>query len=108
MDLDPKKIGLDEKNVKSIQNCFEKHPSINTVVLYGSRAKGNYRNGSDINLCFKGRTLETSLILKLSSELDDLLLPYTFDLSIYKDIKNKDLLEHIDRVGIVFYRRRGE
>lgn len=74
-----------------------------TAILYGSRAKGNYKNGSDIDLTLKGRGLNLSVINKISLELDDLLLPYLFDISIFQQISNEDMIDHINRVGIVFY-----
>jgi len=72
--------------------------------LYGSRAKGNYKPGSVIDLTLKGYGLDLKLINKISIALDDLLLPYTFDLSIYDSIDAPALIEHIRRVGIVFYK----
>ena len=56
-----------------------------------------------INKIIKGKNLNLQLINKIDFELDDLLLPYTFDLSIYNQIDNPDLLEHIKRVGKDFY-----
>ena len=75
--------------------------------MYGSRAKGNYKPGSDIDLTLKGKELNLKLLNKISLELDDLLLPYTFDLSIYHHIKQPDLIDHIVRVGKVFYKGEG-
>jgi len=72
--------------------------------LYGSRAKGNYKPGSDIDLTLKGIGLDLKLINKISIELDDLLLPYTFDLSIYNAIDDPALIEHIERVGTTFFK----
>lgn len=73
------------------------------MYIYGSRAKGNYKNGSDIDLTLKGNHLNLSLLNQIANELDDLMLPYTFDLSIYSHISNEALIEHIDRVGKLFY-----
>lgn len=74
-------------------------------MLYGSRAKGNYKRGSDIDLTLKGDALGYRELLRLMDELDDLLLTYMIDLSIYCQIDNPALREHIDRVGVVFYAR---
>ena len=71
--------------------------------MYGSRAKGNYRPGSDIDLTLKGRGINLEQLNAISNDLDDLLLPYTFDLSIFHHITNRELLGHIERVGKVFY-----
>lgn len=100
------KYGLQEEVIKNINEVFSKYPEIKKVFLYGSRAKGNFKTGSDIDLSLIGDRLNNSLLNKISCELDDLLLPYTFDLSIYNHISNKDLLEHIKDVGIVFYQQK--
>ena len=75
------------------------------AILYGSRAKGNERPGSDIDLTLNGPNLNLQVINRISRELDDLLLPYTIDLSVFRQISNSDLLDHIERVGQVFYRK---
>ena len=97
--------GLNEHIFKAIQTVFEKYPDIQEVILYGSRAKNNYRHNSDIDLTLKGNHLDLTIQFKIETELDDLLLPYKIDLSIYEKIENPDLIDHINRVGIVFYER---
>lgn len=81
------------------------HEEIEKVVIYGSRAKGNYRPNSDIDLTIFGENVTHDLINIVGWELDDLLLPYTFDLSAFNNISQTDLLEHIKRVGIIFYQK---
>lgn len=97
------KFGLKEESLERIRAVFSKYPQIEKVILYGSRAKGNYKNGSDIDLTLKGKGLHLDIVNRLSLELDDLLLPYTFDLSVYRQIGNPDLIAHIERAGLVFY-----
>jgi predicted nucleotidyltransferase len=97
------KFGLKEQTINKIIKVFQSFPEIEQVILYGSRAKGTNKQGSDIDLTIKGKNLNLQLINKIDLELDDLLLPYTFDLSIYNQIDNPDLLEHIKRVGKDFY-----
>jgi len=99
------KYGLSLKNIDRITNVFVSTKEIEEVVLYGSRAKGNHKPGSDIDLTLKGEKITTSILNTICSQLDDLLLPYTFDISIYDHLKNSDILEHIDRVGLRFYKR---
>lgn len=96
-------FGIDPDAVKKIREVFTTFPEVETAILYGSRAKGNYRNGSDIDLTLTGSDINLSLLGKISIALDDLLLPYIFDLSVYNQIENPDLLEHIKRAGINFY-----
>ena len=99
------RFGLKEITITAIQSVFKKYPEIEQALLYGSRAKGVYKPGSDIDLTLKGESIDLSVMNQIGLTLDDLLLPYTFDLSVYSHIRNKDLLEHIDRVGIELYRR---
>lgn len=100
--------GLKEKHINAIHSVFEHYPEIEKAILYGSRAKGNYRNGSDIDITLKGEHLTLSLLFAIETVLDDLLLPYKIDLSIYHKIENPDLIEHINRVGLTFYLKKDE
>jgi predicted nucleotidyltransferase len=101
------KYGLKENIIKKIQIAFSAFPEVDEAVLYGSRAKGNFKPGSDIDLTWKGDHLNLSVMNKISMLLDDLLLPYTLDLSIYHQIDNTELIDHIERVGISFYKAQG-
>ncbi|MDV3353125.1 nucleotidyltransferase domain-containing protein [Leptothoe sp. ISB3NOV94-8A] len=74
--------------------------------MYGSRAKGNYRPGSDIDLTLMGRDISHEQLLAIEHQLDDLLLPYLFDLSIFSHIENPDVIAHINRVGLTFYEKK--
>ncbi|MDD2729134.1 nucleotidyltransferase domain-containing protein [Malikia sp.] len=97
--------GLPADAVQAIQQVLAACPAIGQAVLYGSRARGNYKRGSDIDLTLKGDALTYRDLLRLMDELDDLLLPYMIDLSLYAQIDNHALREHIDRVEVVFYAR---
>lgn len=97
------KFGLKQIILDKIINVFSSHPHIQQVILYGSRAKGNFRNGSDIDLTIRGEAVTLSQLLKIENELDDLLLPYKIDLSLLHKMHDPDLIEHIRRVGIVIY-----
>lgn len=99
-------FGLEARHIEAINTCFTHYQNIEQVVVYGSRAKGNYRKSSDIDLTVIG-DLSYSELLKLENELDDLLLPYKIDLSLHRQISNTDLIAHIDRVGKLFYDRTG-
>jgi predicted nucleotidyltransferase len=95
--------GLKKETITAIQSVLRKYGQVETAIIYGSRAMGNYRNGSDIDLALTGRDLTLTTIHQIENDLDDLLLPYQFDLSLLKDISNKELLAHIKRVGKVFF-----
>lgn len=99
------KYGLKESVLARILDVFSRHPKIEKVLLYGSRAKGNYRNGSDIDLTLVGKDISLEDINKLHLELDELYLPYSFDLSIFDKLENRDLIDHINRIGIIIYER---
>jgi predicted nucleotidyltransferase len=98
-------FGLSESTIKKIQRLLAQHANVEQAVIYGSRAKGNYRPGSDIDLCLQGPKLSTTELSQLMSELDDLLLPYTIDLSLHHQLTEPALLDHIARIGKVFYGR---
>ncbi len=97
--------GLKPQTIQAINSVFSKFPDIEAAVIYGSRAKGNYHNGSDIDLTIKGELLDLSLLFKIETELDDLLLPYSIDLSIFHKIDNQKLVEHIEKIGLIFYKK---
>ena len=95
--------GLDEEELSQLQSIFSSYPEISKVILFGSRAKGTASKNSDIDLAVDG--LESPLKIEaLVMQLDELPLPYRFDLQAMSTIKNRSLLEHIERVGIVIYR----
>lgn len=96
------KFGLKTSDREKIKTVFSKYPQIKNIILYGSRAKGTYKPGSDIDLTLISTDTSTHFLLKLMNELDDLLLPYKIDLSFYETLDNINLKEHIDRVGVEF------
>lgn len=97
--------GLKDIEIDSVCNLFKKNERIESVVLYGSRAKGSYKPFSDVDITLKGDALTRHDLNNLKLMIDDLLLPYQFDISIFKSLKNVDLIEHINRVGITIYKR---
>ncbi len=99
--------GLSRENIIKIQSVLADFAEIDEAVLYGSRAQGNYKPGSDIDLALKGDRLNLHVLNKISLALDDLLLPQIFDLAIHHHIRNSALIDHIQRVGQVVYRRAG-
>ena len=100
--------GLKENVIQRIQAVLANFPEIEEAILYGSRAKGTYKNGSDIDLTLKGKQLTLTILGKVDEQLDDLLLPYTFDLSIYHQINSLELLDHMNRVGQLFFSKKSE
>jgi type I restriction enzyme, S subunit len=98
-------LGLSDKTIATIRAILQKNPHVEKAVVYGSRAKGNYKNGSDIDLTLIGDALTHTDLLNISGDLEDSSIPYTVDISIFKHIDNAKLREHIERVGVVFYER---
>lgn len=99
------KFGLKPSTIEKIKAVFSAHPQVEQVILYGSRAKGNFRLGSDIDLTIFGEAVTLSQLLRIEHELDELLLPYKIDLSLHHKIDSPELLEHIKRVGKIFYEK---
>ncbi len=100
------KFGLPQDAIGKIGGVLASHSQVEKALLYGSRAKGNFRKGSDIDLTLTGdRDLTLDILLKIRDEIDDLLLPYTVDLSLLSNISDPHLLDHIERVAQVFYSR---
>ena len=101
------RYGLSEETIAMITTVFTRHPEVERVILYGSRAKGNYRNGSDIDLALQGGDGLTDRVLySIVRELDELPVPYSFDVAIHSMIVNEALLDHIRRRGALMYERR--
>lgn len=99
------KFGLTDTTIAKLHAVFARFPEVEKAILYGSRAKGNFKTGSDIDLTLVGQALTSELRSKIAWELDDLLLPYTIDLSLFHELNHAELLDHIQRVGVVFYER---
>jgi len=99
------KFGLTEETITKINSVFMQYPEIEKVILYGSRAMGTYRNGSDIDITFFGENLTLRTLYKIEIEIDDILTPYMFDMCLFSHIDNDDLIDHINRVGKVFYKK---
>ncbi|MCL2444326.1 MAG: nucleotidyltransferase domain-containing protein [Treponema sp.] len=96
--------GLSEKTINTLNSIFCKYSGIKQVILYGSRAKGVFRTGSDIDLTLKtDNTFTHNNLLRLGNDFDDSDMPYFIDVSIYDKLSNSDLKAHIDRVGKVLY-----
>ncbi len=100
-----KNSGLKPEDIAKIKAVFAKYKQVDKVLIYGSRAMGNYKPASDIDLCLKGNEVDFSLQLKIEFDLDDLMLPLKFDISIYHQLSNPEFIDHIDRQGKVFYNR---
>lgn len=97
--------GLSSSTINQIQATLKEFPEVEEAILYGSRAKGNYRPNSDIDLTLVGEKLDFSLLLQIEIALDDLLLPYKIDLSLFSKLYSEGLIDHIKIVGVKFYEK---
>ncbi len=104
-DLLAEEIGISVAHLDEIRNFAQRYPSIEKDILYGSRAKGTFKPGSDLDLVIVGDQLEFKDQLNFSGDLDDSYQPYFFDIAILSHIKNEALLDHIKRVGKVIYEK---
>lgn len=97
------RFGLSDMVIKELQDVFRRHANIEKVLIFGSRSKGNYRAGSDIDLALIGQNIDYQQILDIYTEIDDLELLYSIDLLDYQTKAGTPIGDHIDRVGQVFY-----
>ena len=96
--------GLPERTMNILFSIFHKYQGIQQVILYGSRAMGNHKNGSDIDITLKvDNSFTRTDLLHIAGDLDDSNIPYLVDVCIYETLTNPDLKEHIDRVGKIIY-----
>jgi predicted nucleotidyltransferase len=100
------KHGLSEKTVTEIHRILRSYPQVSHAILYGSRAMGNFKNGSDIDLTLLGDHLTTKDLMNIANDLDDSFIPHTIDLSIFAALDHNELRDHIERVGVLFYEKR--
>ena len=100
------KFGISTDDWSAIIQIFKSEERIQEIVLFGSRAKGNFKPGSDIDLAMKGSELTLTNLIDISTMLDGLDLPYKFDLVLFDRIQEPKLTEHIERVGITIFDRK--
>lgn len=101
------KFGLPDRTIELINNLFASFKEINEVKIFGSRARGDFKKGSDIDLALFGKINE-KLLRHITSELDELPTPYKFDVLNYNDIDNNALKNSINNDGKIFYRNAGK
>ena len=95
-------FGLTDSEQEMIRAVLRRHTEVTEAKIFGSRAKGNFQPNSDIDLALWGN-VSVSTIATIAGELEELPLPYTFDVQAYDAIRHQPLREHIDRVGQSFY-----
>lgn len=101
------KYGLSESTLERLTGVFKAFPEIEKVVIYGSRAKGNHKPGSDIDLTLHGVMVTQRKCDEVADSIDELLLPYTVDLSVFANLNHPEIEAHIARVGLELYCKAG-
>lgn len=99
------KFGLDETTIEKLTAAFATNPKVDKALLFGSRAKGNWREDSDIDIALKGYDLSLNDVLTISTALEDAGVRHKVDLIVYDSIKESALVAHIDRIGVEIYSR---
>ncbi len=97
--------GLSDKEFDEMTAIFGKFKNLEKVILYGSRAKGNYKKFSDVDITLEGDNLTLADLFQIQDLLYESDLPYMYDVSIFSSITNPDLIDHIKRRGIVIWER---
>jgi uncharacterized protein len=99
------KLGFTDRDMRTIKSILSSCPDVKSVYLFGSRAKGNYRLGSDVDLAIMNDGVSTGTVTKLQNEFTESSLPYRIDLVDFTRLTNQKFIDHIDRVGIPFYKQ---
>lgn len=92
--------GIPDSRWRQIVGLIGKYPNITQIILYGSRAKGDFQNGSDIDLALKGENISSEQLTQIGLDYEDLYFPWKLGLTVYDKISNADLKNHIDKVGM--------
>lgn len=98
-------FGLKQEHIELLKSIFEKYDFIEKVVIYGSRAKGNYTDRSDIDMILYGSLKDRFDLAKVKDSIEESILPYNVDIQMFQDLKNGSLKENIERVGKIFYKK---
>ncbi len=100
-------FGLKDSDLDYIIKTIKKFPEIKKAVIFGSRAKGNYKPGSDIDIAIYGEKITFHILSILHAELEEQSpMPYFFDIVDYTHLDHEELKEHIERVGKVIYEEK--
>ena len=102
-----KNFGLKGTDLENIISVISQHPEVEEAYIFGSRALGNFKRGSDVDIALKGEKLNFEITTHIGYLLnEETIMPYKFDVLNYHTINNTDLSRHIDRVGIDFFTRQ--
>ena len=97
--------GISGPQQQRLLDVLIQQADVDAIWLFGSRAMGRERPGSDIDLCVDAARLSHRERLRLMAAIDDLLLPWTVDLALRHELP-PDLVSHVQRVGRCLWTRR--
>jgi len=101
------KFGLRPSDISEIISILTQFPEIEQAVIFGSRAKNSYREGSDVDIALSGSSVNFDVVSRVHALLEDeSKMPYLFDIVDYTHLNHKELREHIERVGVAFYQKK--
>ncbi len=104
--IDRNAFGLTDRDMNTLRDILSKYPAVQKICVFGSRAKGIYKPGSDIDLAVMNDGVTESDISRMQSDFADSSLPYRVDLINYPTLKHPELKNHIDRVGVPIYQKK--
>ncbi len=97
-------FGLLDRDIKYINKALKQYDEVEKAIIFGSRAMGNYKKGSDVDLAIIGEKVNKSIIYKIDDYLNEVYtLPYFFDIIQYNEITNENLINHINNEGKIIY-----
>ena len=97
--------GMTDDELNLLCSLFARQKEIEQVILYGSRVKGTHKPFSDVDITLLGFRLTRTHLNRLSADIDESSLPYSFDISIYSQLSSPELIEQIEETGVVVYQR---
>jgi predicted nucleotidyltransferase len=103
---DQDKFGLTERDMKTLRDILDKYPGVQSVFIFGSRAKGSSYKGSDIDLAIMNEGVSETVIAQMKADFQESALPYFVDVIDYPSLRHPELKGHIDRVGKPFYQKK--
>jgi len=99
--------GLNERDEQAILDIIKKYPEVKNVLIFGSRAKGVFHKGSDIDLAIDGQHISHETLQQIKNDFEESSLPYRVDLVDMEKIEHAALKEHIQRVGKYIFKVAG-
>jgi predicted nucleotidyltransferase len=99
----PNAFGLTERDMQTLVSIFQKYSEVKSVYLFGSRAKGTFKPGSDVDLAVMNEGVSDKTIRAIKAAFEESTLPYSVDVAHLAAIEHRELKEHVSRVGVEIY-----